>query len=111
VLSDQLQIIKGLSGEKIPEVETVTSTEYPMDWIKPSNCFMCGGTLINGVCDNCTKELCSPLNTKLIDQIIMAAHKAFPSDDYGIPDSHTYSFAQGAEWAIKHFYLSNKATE
>jgi len=32
------------------------------------------------------------------EMICDAAEKAFPSDNEGIPDSHTYSFCQGAEW-------------
>lgn len=37
----------------------------------------------------------------LTQQIIEAAHEAYPYDSEGIPDSHSYSFCQGAEWAIK----------
>jgi len=32
------------------------------------------------------------------EDVINAAHKAFPYDDEGIPDSHTYSFCQGVDW-------------
>ena len=35
------------------------------------------------------------------EQIIEAAYKKFPYDKDGIPDSHSYSFCQGAEYAIK----------
>jgi hypothetical protein len=34
------------------------------------------------------------------DEVIEQAYVSFPYDQEGIPDSHSYSFCQGAEWAL-----------
>jgi len=34
------------------------------------------------------------------EEVIQEAYVKFPYDNEGIPDSHSYSFCQGAEWAL-----------
>jgi hypothetical protein len=35
-----------------------------------------------------------------VDECVEAAYVAFPYDNEGIPDSHSYSFSQGVDWAL-----------
>ena len=46
------------------------------------------------------ENIADELQTKEVsdEEIIEAANEAFPYDNEGIPDSHSYSFCQGAEW-------------